>query len=415
MSFNVYCKLADGKFRCLNNSTSQFTTCTNLETKNNINNKLIGNFFIFIKKDKNTEITEKLADIELALYLDDFNVWCNELDKEIKMTMKYRDCLSHSVMTELVFKFYTAKNKHLYVNSQPIDEIEYRWIDKTYNGGLMYCDKQIDPIQTYSYDWNFYYARLLGTKGLCIPKDKGYETILDELPEISDLQLGFYHVRISSDNPDSKKIFAFNYDENIYNYYDLVFVMKNKDKYNFKIDLVQDNKPNAYLYDDYFETTELFESWYNKLFYLKKKYPHNQLVKQLGSSLWGVLSQYNSVNVDYNEYKKNKDKYKDYDVHDIKEYGDPESSDWKKYYVLIDSKNPYKYNLRLKSWLNSYARMNTAKIAMTDIKNVVRIHTDSVSFKVEHPELENENMKLENKSTGFIKWNNVNNYFKVDS
>ena len=52
---------------------------------------------------------------------------------------------------------------------------------------------------------------------------------------------------------------------------------------------------------------------------------------------------------------------------------------------------------------------------MTDIKNVIRIHTDSISFKTEHPELNNDLMKLENKSSGNILWNNVNNYFKVSS
>jgi hypothetical protein len=418
MNFNVYRKMTDGYFRCLNSKTHEFTTYKQLQTKKDNNGRLIGNFFLFIKKEMDENgmrinLTETEADTLLSSYLDNFNIWCDELDKEIKMSMKYRMCLSHSVATELVFKFYTAKNKHLYENSERIDEIEYKWIERTYNGGLMFCDKQKEPIQTFSYDWNFFYARLLGTKGLYIPNNKGYETTLNELPD--ELQLGFYHVKITSTNPDSKKIFAFNLDENVYNYYDLLFVIQNQIEYDFKIELIQDGEPNAYLYDDYFETSELFQSWFNKLSYLKRNYPHNQLIKQLGSSLWGVLSQHNSIDVEYNEYKQNKDKYKNYDIYDIKEFGEPFTENWKKYYVLIDSSDPYKYNIRLKSWLNSYARINTAKIAMTDIKNVIRIHTDSISFKTEHPELNNDLMKLENKSSGNILWNNVNNYFKVSS
>ena len=64
---------------------------------------------------------------------------------------------------------------------------------------------------------------------------------------------------------------------------------------------------------------------------------------------------------------------------------------------MIDMKDPYKYNIRLKGFLNAYTRTNTAKIAMLDIENVLRIHTDSISFKVEHPELVNNEMKLEEK------------------
>ena len=168
-----------------------------------------------------------------------------------------------------------------------ISQLESTWIEKTYNGGLMYCNPQTEFIQSYSYDRNSFYPDVMGNaeNEFFIPDVEGYETTLDELPNSKNLMFGFYHVTISSENPDCKKIFAFNHDKNVYNWYDMKTAMTNKKKYGFKIKLIHDGEPNAYVYDSYVKSSDVFGKWYEVLSKLKVKFPKNKLIKCLGSSL----------------------------------------------------------------------------------------------------------------------------------
>ncbi len=51
------------------------------------------------------------------------------------------------------------------------------------------------------------------------------------------------------------------------------------------------------------------------------------------------------------------------------------------FYKLVDLKNPYKYKLRLKSFVTAQARNDIANFSMLHgLKNVLRVQTDSVSF-----------------------------------
>ena len=53
------------------------------------------------------------------------------------------------------------------------------------------------------------------------------------------------------------------------------------------------------------------------------------------------------------------------------------------YYELIDTDNPYKFNIRLMPFLTAFARNKISRLANKDIDNVVRIHTDSCTFSRE--------------------------------
>ena len=50
-------------------------------------------------------------------------------------------------------------------------------------------------------------------------------------------------------------------------------------------------------------------------------------------------------------------------------------------YKLLNNRDPYCYaSGRIKSFLTSYSRNRCAKVAMIDIDNEVRIHTDAVVY-----------------------------------
>ena len=76
----------------------------------------------------------------------------------------------------------------------------------------------------------------------------------------------------------------------------------------------------------------------------------------------------------------------------------------------------YKYNIRIKSFLTSYARINCSKLALENINNVVRIQTDSVVFSepLTKKQLDKfKNLKPEDKTTGEIYFEHVNLYNKI--
>ena len=78
-------------------------------------------------------------------------------------------------------------------------------------------------------------------------------------------------------------------------------------------------------------------------------------------------------------------------------------------YKIIDVNKPYKYNIRLKPFITAYGRIRTARVALENLDNVVRIHTDGIVFdKPITTDL--PNFIPEKKTTGHIQFNSVNDY-----
>ncbi len=45
----------------------------------------------------------------------------------------------------------------------------------------------------------------------------------------------------------------------------------------------------ALVYDDLIDSSDVFHSWYNVLWKLKREFPSNKIIKKLASSAWGEL------------------------------------------------------------------------------------------------------------------------------
>jgi hypothetical protein len=236
--------------------------------------------------------------------------------------------------------------------------------------------------------------------------------MLKKLPKMDKLLFGLYRVKIECYEKDFKKIFAFS-KENVYTNYSLEWAMKHQERFNVKIDLIHDDEPNAYLYktEDLVSGKYLFGDWYKYFMGLKKKLPKNRLLKHLLSSCWGSLTQRNTINRTMKRIKEDK-----------LDIGIDETCEWKilnyfycdtsEYYELVNQKNPYKYPFRIKSFLTSLGRNIIAGIALRDIDNVIRVHTDNCVFKVEQRFDDLPNLMLEEKTTGKIEWFNANSYTK---
>jgi hypothetical protein len=153
------------------------------------------------------------------------------------------------------------------------------------------------------------------------------------------------------------------------------------------------------------------KDWFEKLTAIRKLYPKNRLLKHLISSAWGHLNAGNTINKTWEEIEKEKldvayDGNADYKIID-EVYLSIDVND--SYYVLLDTKSPYKCNIRLKPYITAIARNMTAEIALQNIKKVVRIQTDCISF-TEKMSFDNPNLILEEKTTGTVFFHSVNCY-----
>jgi len=179
-------------------------------------------------------------------------------------------------------------------------------------------------------------------------------------------------------------------------------------EYNFKVDLIVDDKPNAYIYDKGIRASNVFGTWLDKLMKIKKLMPKNKLVKHLLSSLWGSLSHSNNIMKTYEEVQKEGLKICMTDKADYK-INDFVWTNSKEYYKLQDMNHPYKSNFRLKSFLTAFGRVKISEVAMHDLDATIRIHTDGIAFNKEM-KMNISNLIPEDKTTGLIKYDHVNKY-----
>ncbi len=330
--------------------------------------------------------------------------------------MYYR---SHCSNIKSIFKM---KARTDYKNHETIDCVEDSWFEKSHNGALMFCE--LGEHQSYGYDFNMFYPRILGDKKFTdlkfkIPTKRGKETILSDLPlEVKDGQrvipFGFYRMNIICENPNFKKVFSLS-KENVYTHYSVLFILELIANHGFQIDirLIQDGEPNAYLYDDadIVPSYNIFHHWFSCMYNLKKKYRKNILVKIISSSLWGHLSQKNTICVDskkIGDYDVDIGNDAEYKIVDI-----VAKRDGSEYYELLDTAHPYIMNLRLKPFITSYGRNKIARVALSMIDNVIRIHTDGVAFNKPYSK-ESYAFLPESKTTGKFRFNNVNNYPRLE-
>jgi hypothetical protein len=310
-----------------------------------------------------------------------------------------------------IVSIFRMKANPIWKDWEAIDITEAKWYKMSANGPLQYC--QPGEYNAFGYDFNIYYPRLMGDKrfsDLQIPTTGGTEYTLTDLTSI---KYGFYRVKLTCNDPNISKIFSFSKD-NVYTHYSLNFAYELIKKHNFNIDieLIQDGEPNAYLYQEtsLITSNSLFNNWFACILNIKKKYPKNILVKMLSSSVWGHLSQKNTITV-------SGDKIDDYDI----DVGDDAKykimdiiikEDNSEYYKLLNTQEPYKLQIRLKPFLTSYGRNKTARVALRMIDSVIRIHTDGICFNKPYT-VKSENLLPEKKTTGHIKFNNINSYERL--
>lgn len=340
-------------------------------------------------------------DKSLRLYMLKFEKWCKDLKNPKNIDpIDYKFYRMHQSAPILVLKRYAKRTLDLFEN---IENLEKSWIERCYNSGFVYL-KNPGTYQCYGYDFKGYYGENL-TK-IKIPYKAGKEIKISKLPKGKDLQFGYYHVKITCEDPEIVRLFRFS-EHNTYTNYSIKLARKLKKTYDIKIKMVQDDNPNAYVYenDDLVDGNDIFGKWYKIMTSLKKRYPKNKLVKHLNSALWGYMIQSNRRY--YNDDTLTVELLSTHDIIDT-----IPQDEWKEYHTLIPRNQYYKYGFaRVKAFLTSYgvSRLSRMLLESKSVDSIIRMQTDGVIFDKPHKFTE-KNFVPEEKTTGKIHFVHVNCY-----
>ena len=378
-------------------------TTKKYETVEELTYKKTANFYVFDGYN---------SDEGLVKFARHFRDWANEINTLIKFD--YTKCRDHASAINQIYKFNCPRLNEF----EDIDMIEFNWIEKCNNGGLQIL-RSTEKQECFGYDFKACYLSILGKSELRfdIPLKRGKEYKLTELGDMYKLKTGYYRVKITSD--DKRFLFAFSKD-NVYTSISLYYALKcKKNGLNINIELIQDDQPNSYIYgstakEGIHSSSYVFNQLYEKLMSLKIEFPKNKLVKFICSSLWGTIAQ-------FKKKFKSIDQIIEYDINASTDINDTESDYWIRSfdnkYELISRNKPYERNCaRIKAFLVSKSREIIANIGMLHIDDVVRIHTDSVTFNKKHDDVMTAfktypDLIPEDKITGVLEFQSVNSYY----
>lgn len=408
----------ENKIYYLDETTGEFGSC--FTNKKDSNYKY---FHSFKGDDQSKE--------GLLTFKEKFNHWNDELikcGKKFKCDINYKKYFNHYSATELIFQMFSANCKKLKDNTfENVNYDEYCFNEKCFNGGLIYLNPKYQDkvINSFGYDYSSFYPNILVGRDLRIPTKQGDKIKLESL-DFKNLQYGVYKVNITCDNKEFRKIFGFSKDQT-YTHFSLQFANKYKDIFNVKIELVTDIDFNAIVYnkENLVWSQDIFKKWfdvlYTKIKPITKKntspgeiFPQgNMLLKRLLSSLWGSLTKCEKYYFN-DEEMENDDEANEYKILKEKYYNNEGVMTTR--YECIKKSKPYKYHYgRMKPFLLSLGRNAVGDLIMNsgNIENVVRINTDGIVLNTPF-DFSSLNIPYyplpEDKTTGLIKWNNVNNY-----
>lgn len=399
----VHYELDDGRIRMMNVISGAIATVNKLDTS------AYNCFEVFNgyqPRDANNKLLP-MTDAKLTEFADDFGKWVYQLKTNDIYTVNYTKFFCHLNNVKHVLEDLTAG---LLDQFEPITSFEHNLFNHCYNGGQVYC--QPGTYECFGYDFSSKYPTILRSKRLKIGLGTPKHRTLEVLPSIQDIKLGIYRVKITCSHKDFNKIFSFS-KQHHYADESLKFALTHKKRFGVKITLIQDGKPNAFIYDKYVTGNKVFGNWFDTLIQLKEAFPQNKLVKHLLSSVWGCICHPRTINKTYEQIIKEGIKIDE--EYEIIEHYQKGLDGTNEYYELSPINNMYKYNIRIKPFLTAIARNDIANVILDgdNIDYCIRVQTDSATFTKPIDYKAFDGLLPESKSTGKIKWNNVNRYQKI--
>ena len=356
----------------------------------------------------------------LYKYKDDFNRWHAEL---LTHDINFKKYYTNYDVVEMTFRRWSTMERERY-DTATVTMAEYKFNEKTNNGGIMYFDKDYanKETQCYGYDFSAFYPTILCNKHFKMPIKATTPTHIDSM-DFNKIQYGIYRVFIKCEHPMFNKVFCYS-KNHYYTHYSLWFAAHYREQYGVQMTLDTATEHNALIYanSDLIAGKDMFGNWYKRINDVKTECKGNKLAKHLASSIVGTLIKFNRI-------FKTDDEIADMDVaYDEKtpaEYmiinsvakhrrGGVEIVN-----ELIQTAAPYKYGIaRMKPYLLSLARNICGMILLRNdlAKDCIRIQTDGFvltrAYECDKHMMCEMSPVVDEKTTGVIVWKNVNRYEK---
>jgi len=297
----------------------------------------------------------------------------------IRGGLHHRDARMMLLNDYLPTQYKMTKGKQLFSEFPKIRENEAIWLESCSMSPNMY-GKPGTYHSVKAFDKPSFYPTIIGNKKgkFQIPVCKGVELTFESIDEILEaygyFPYGIYRMKITYWGADQhdllKKTFCFSKNHH-YTHIDVrhVFYGLKRRFPDMKMELINDGKPNFLYYGKRIKCSDLFNDWYNALFYFKKKHPRNKLVKEALNS-WGYLCRENHV--------KNK-----FSLEEIESW--PEEK--RQQYDFIETedgmfkgrKQQYCLNIaRMKPFLKAEARRRMFNTIKNHIEYVIRVYVDGI-------------------------------------
>lgn len=408
MNFITYFKYQTGDFRTYNYASQHYETVSYVPLK--------ANTFCMSGKQY------KANDDDLKQYANDTYLQAEALSKSSLFKYKknpfhyttehkYPDgkvnYRSHDANVESFFVMMLRMTDPLFLDSikdNHIRRTEANWMRKCSNGGLIYSVR--GEYQSYGRDFSNFYGTQLSANYFKFPTQEGKEVKLAKLPN-KMVKMGYYHVKITCDDPNIRKVFAFSKED----VYTSISVKHAKDLQThfptLTIELVQDVEHNAYIFTEGIVSGDkIFKKWHEAILQFKKECPEAKpLIKKLSSTLWGTLSRKNFIYRTTKEVQEQKLYFGLDDDCDYYNEGYYFNEDMSGYYKLHDLNQPYKHTLgRVKCFITAQGRKEIGNIALRHIDDVIRVYCDNICFTkpYEFPDL--PTFIEEQKTSGLLKF-----------
>ena len=251
-----------------------------------------------------------------------------------------------------------------------ISQDEAEWLQGCKNGGLIF-GKPYEG-EAYYYDIKSEYpSELRGTGDYPIKRGE-FETITDT-KFYEKAKYGIYRCIISSDDPEAYKIFLFN----PLNKYTHIEVLEAFRQHNFKIELIQDDKPNFLHYPgkSRLKGSKLFREYIDYCFKLKDENADLVYPKRLLNILGGGLTEKNKRDIIVDCNKSAPEIYQDEII-----IGSHSMTDTEEKVTVASVSNVFKSGYaRLYPFLTARGRVKiTRYIDSIGKEHVHRVHTDSI-------------------------------------
>ena len=294
---------------------------------------------------------------------------------------------------------------------------EFCLFENCLSAGLMTIDRDIieKPMKCYGYDYSKFYYNIMKKiqVPICAP---AFQTIT--AINFKKLGFGMYRCKVLCNNKDFMNCFNFNKTHH-YTHNTIKTLYLHRELYDISFELLEPNTEYNYNVVQYAKTIELkvlLSEWFSIMDDLIKRCS-GWLSKSYVSQAWGNICKFKKIRIgqesDLEEYDW--DHLSNITYNNKYEHYKFRFENGK--HIILNSDNAYNHVLaRMKPFLTEYARLYIFNF-ISDYglaSDVIRIQTDGIVFKTKYDFSEITYAPIaEDKTTGNIKFYNLNSYFHV--